>query len=326
MKNGLVDISELYRLAFVILLSLGLPAHGRAQDFNRESYITLASAPPGASETELSEGQCRFLSYKIEAAYPTNEVILEIESQFQRENWTQLHFAIVGAADISYPTKWKHWTNVQGGRVHTKEEQWQSPDGAVAYYKFWYFSPNLKTLVVDARHCSAEQLEHTAHYVDCKNAPLVTGDDPAYSAVVSVTKIEPQKDGYKVRYRIENKGSKTFLIPIDGKRDDGSPHLRVVPEQLSDNEWSAVGSECLEYTPQVWIDVKPGESVESWVNAVDFSEPNKKFGMCIRKIGHLQGPIRVSLRYFVSICDIEDMFAAKEPYFATSEPVEPPSL
>ncbi len=301
-------------------------APSQAEAFTHQSYTTLESAPPGAFEVESSEGQCRFLSYKIKAQFPTNNILQEIEAEFHSENWRQLHFAIIGAADISYPTKWKHWKNVMGGQVYTKEEQWQSADGGVVYYKFWYFNPDLKTLRVDARHCSPEQLEHMAHYVDCKNAPAVTGDDPAYSAAVSITRIEPQKNGFRVHFRIDNKGSKTFLLPIDGRRDDGSPHLRVYPQQQENGEWSGVSDECLEYTPQVWIDVKPGASVESWANAVDFPEPNKRFGMCTRRIGHLHGPVRISFRYFIGICDIQNVFSAKEPYYATSEPVEPPSL
>ncbi len=323
MRRGSIQIVGLWAIA-LIFCGLGQAEPKKDQAFSREAYATLESAPPGAAEVKLSEGQCRFLSYRIEASYPNNNVIQEIEAQLQRENWTQLTFPIVGAADISVPAKWKQWTNVMGRRVHTKEEQWRSPAGNVVYYKFWYFAPDLKTLHVDGRHCSAEQLEHTAHYVDCKNAPPVTGDDPSYSAVGSITRIEPLKDGYRVHFHIKNKGSKTFLLPLDGKRNDGSPHLRVYPEQQENGEWSGVDNECLEYSPQVWIDVNPGESVESWVDAVDFPVPNKRFGMCTRKIGHLHGPIRISFRFFTSICDIQDIFAAKKPYFADSEPVETP--
>ena len=324
MKYGCNNLSKLCACSVMFLLGLGQAGGSGLRDFRDNSYVTLENAPPGAFEIELSEGQCRFLSYKIAASYPANSVIQEIEAQLQNRNWKQLNFAIVDAPDLSIPAKWKHWTNVAGGQVHTMEEQWQGPDGALVYYKFWYFNPDLKTLKVDARHCSAEQLEHTYHYVNCKNAPAVTGNDPSYSVTASITRIEAVKEGYKVYFRIDNKGSKAFLLPVDGKRKDGSSHFRVYPEQQEKGEWSGVDNECLEYGPEVWIDVKPGTSVEGWVNAVDFPVPNKRFGMCTRKIGHLHGPIRVSFRYFISLCDIQNVFAAKEPYIATSEPVEPP--
>jgi hypothetical protein len=315
------------KCALLLLLTcvIGQATSGFAQSTTDTAYMTLQSAPPGAFEVKLSNGQCRFLSYRIAAPYPGSDVIGKLTRQLQDERWTPLSLDMFNQADVPILKKWKHWTNVMGGRVHTMEQQWQSTDGAVIYYKFWYFSPDLKTLLVDAKYCSAEQLEHTAHHVDCKDVAPATGDDPAFSAVVRIKKIEPAKDGNKIYFRVENAGSKPFLLPVDGKREDGSPHLRAYPEQQEHGEWSGVDNECLEYSPQVWIDVKPGAFVESWVNAVDFAEPNKRFGMCTRKIGHLHGPIRVSLRYFIGICDIQDVFAAKKPYFASSEPMEPTS-
>ena len=315
------------KCAFLLLLiyALAQAASGLAQSTADIVYTTLQSAPPGAFEVELSDGQCRFLSYRIAAPYPTNSVIEGIPAQLQQQRWTQLHFDMFNEADVPIPEKWKHWTNVNGGSFHTKEEQWQSPEGAVIYYKFRYISPDLKTLNVDARYCTPEQLEHTAHHVDCKSVAPATGDDPAFSAVVRIKKIEPAKDGYKIYFRVENQGSKLFLLPVDGKREDGSPHLRAYAEQQENDSWSVVDNECLEYAPIAWIDVKPGASVDSWVSAVDFPEPNKRFGMCTRRIGHLHGPLRVSLRYFIGICDIQDVFAAKKPYFASSEPMEPTS-
>ncbi len=311
-------------LPLLLIFVLTPAASGFAQRTDI-AYARLQSAPPGAFEVELSDAQCRFLSYRILAPYPTNSVIEGIATQLEQQRWTRLHFDMFNQADVPIPEKWKHWTNVNGGSFYTKEEQWQSPEGAVIYYKFRYVSPHLKTLNVEARYCTVEQLEHTAHHVDCKNVAPATGDDPSFSAIVRVTNMETVKAGYKVHFRIENTGSKTFLLPVDGKKDDGPPHLRVYPEQQEHGEWSSVDNECLEYSPQVWIDVKPGTFVESWVNAVDFPEPNKRFGMCTRKIGHLHGPIRVSLRYFIGICDIQDVFAAKKPYFVSSKPVEPPS-
>jgi hypothetical protein len=316
------------RLSICLLSVLSVCALGQARPVPSQStaddaYTTLQSAPPGAFQVKLSEGQCRFLSYRIEAPYPTNPVFDKIAAQLKQEHWTQLHFDMFNQSDVAVPEKWKRWTNVSGGEVRTREEQWQSPEGSVIYYKFWYFSPDLKTLKVDGRYCSAEQLEHTVHHVDCKNVAPATGDDPSYSAAVRITSIEPIEEGYKVHFRLENIGAKTFIVPIDGKLDDGSPHLRVSPEQRVDGHWGLVGNECLEYTPQAWIDVKPGASVESWVKAVDFPEPNKRFGMCTRRIGHLHGPIRISLRFFIGICDIQDFFNAKEPYIASSEAVEP---
>ena len=314
-------------LALLALFPIGQPALARSEDTAGDSaYTSLKSAPSGALEVKSSEDECRFLSYRIEVPYPSNALFEKIAVQLKLEHWKQLHLDMFNKSNVAIPEKWKHWTNVTGGRVHTEEEQWQSPEGAVLYYKFWYFSPDLKTLKVEARYCSKEHLKRTSHRVACKNVPPARGDDPAFSAAVSIIKIERQKDGFKVHFRIDNKGSKPFLLPTDGKRGDGSPHLRVYPEQQEDGEWSGVGNECLEYTPQVWIDVKPSASVEGWVNAVDFPEANKRFGMCTRRIGHLHGRIRISFRYFTGTCDIQNIFAAKKPYFGTSEPVEPPNL
>jgi hypothetical protein len=316
-----------FSIIIFVVLSFCAVSRGASelgQSAASDGYTTLQSAPPGAFDVKSSAAQCRFLSYRIAAPYPTNSVIDGISAQLQTQHWTQHHFGLFTAAELSAPGKWKRWTNVMGGRVYTLEEEWQSPEAGVIYYKFWYHSPDLKTLEVDARYCSAEQLAHTSHYVDCRNFAPATGDDPAFSASVRVTKMEIVKDGYKVHVRIENTGSKTFLLPVDGKKDDGLPHLSASPEQQEQGKWSAVDNECLEYTPQVWIDVKPGSFVESWVNTVDFPEPNKRFGMCIRKVGHLHGPIRISLPYFIGPCDIQDALAAKKPYLASSEPVDPP--
>jgi hypothetical protein len=198
-------------LLLPLLCVLTRAASGLAQSTTDIVYTTLQSAPSGAFEVKLSDGQCR-----IAASYPTNSVIERNAAQLQKQRWTRLYFAMFNQAELPVPEKWKHWTNVMGGRVHTMEEQWQSPEGAVIYYKFWYFSPDLKTLLVDARHCSAEQLEHTTHHVDCKNVAPARGDDPAFSAVIRISKIEPAKDGYKIYFASKTRVPNLSCSPLTG--------------------------------------------------------------------------------------------------------------
>ena len=228
-------------------------------------------------------------------------------------------------ADVQIPDGWKGWTNTAGGRVHTLEEQWQSREGDVVYYKLWYFDPNRKTLEVDARYCTAYQLERTAHHADCKGWRPDSANQSDYSASVHITRIEPAKDGYKVWFRVENTGTKPILITTEGRLEDGLPALWSSVVQEQDGSWGYVGNECPEHTPLTWVILKPDENVESWTSAVDFSEPNQRFRMCTRRIGHLQqSPLRISIRYFTSVCDIQNPFEAKKPYFADSEAVAIP--
>jgi hypothetical protein len=232
---------------------------------------------------------------------------------------------IFNEADVPLSPTWKHWTSVTGGRVHTKEQQWTSSDGGVVQYKFWYFSPDLNDLVVEAAHCSSDQLQHTRHHVDCSKAGPIPIDDPSFSASVLISRIELIEKGYRIYFRIENTGSKAFLLSVDGTLEGGFPHLRAGPQQSENGEWTSVSGECFEFPPMTWMAVEPGAKVESWTSAIDFPGPNHRFGMCTRKAGHLHGPLRVALRYYTGLCDIQDGLLAKKPYIVASQPAQPPS-
>jgi len=301
------------------------------------TYPSVAQQPPvtadahepylieGAFDIERSAGNCQYLSYKTSEPYPATKFLKQVSGDLRTRAWTRLRLDMFNEADVPVPDRWRGWTNVAGGRVHTLEQQWQSREGDVVYYKLWYFDPNRETLKVDARYCTAYQLERTAHHADCKAWRPDSANESDYSASVYITRIDPAQDGYKVWFRVENNGAKPILITTEGKLDDGLPALWASVVQEQDGSWGYVGNECPEHTPLTWTILEPDEHVESWTRAVDFSEPNHRFRMCTRHIGHLQqSPLRISIRYFTSICDIQNSFEAKEPYFADSEAVAIP--
>lgn len=315
-------LSKLTLFLFLICTLIQSPP-APAQGGTDTAYTTLQDAPPGAFDVKLSEGQCRFLSYRIASPYPGGPAMEKITDQLREQHWTQRHFDMFSETLYAVPGKWKQWTNVAGGQVHTREEQWQSPEGTIIHFKFWYFSPDLNTLRVDARRCTADQLGHMRHYVDCSNFAPVLANDPSYSASAKITKIELIDGSYKVHFQFQNTGSRPVLLPAEGEVEGGFPHLRAGIQQEEQGEWGYVGNECPEHPPMSWIPVKPGEIVESWTVAVDFPQPNMQYAMCLRKIGHLHGPLRISLWFFTSVCHIQDMSGKREPRQAVSKPVEP---
>jgi hypothetical protein len=201
-----------------------------------------------------------------------------------------------------------------GGEVHTREEQWSTKGGDVIGYKFWYFAPDLDTLEVEARLCSAAQLQHIYHRVDCSPEHSANLDSRLYGLNANITKIELVEDAFRVHFRLENTGDEEVYIASLGKWPDGSHHLQSVGvEQEENGEWSSVGNECVEHVPVYWEILKPGDFVDGWILAVSFSEPNHRFGMCIRRIAGLKGPIRVSVRYWRNICEIQNVFEVTNP-------------
>jgi hypothetical protein len=146
----------------------------------------------------------------------------------------------------------------------------------------------------------------------------------SYSLVLRITRIEPIQKDFRVFVRIQNNGTKSVLLGLNGTLPDGKPELWVLGlEQEEEGEWSGVDAVCAEHPAFDWIDLKPGEGVESWASAVDFEQPNQYFAKCRRRFGHLKanGNIRAILRYYVNSCEIEERVENNEPYFSVSEPV-----
>ncbi len=271
-------------------------------------------------------GGCEYLEYTVSTPYPGDDVLSYVSNELHAHGWSTLKLDAFNTADVPVSTKWSAWKNVQGGEVHTKEAQWQTKTGDVVAYKFWYFAPKMKTLQVEARSCSAAQLARMVHHVHCPAGDSTPLDDKVFSAAVSITKMDPTQDGYRVHFRIANTGKQAVLIGSEGKWPDGNPHLLTLDVQQEEEhgQWSSVGNECVEHPPMSWEIVNPGESIESWILAVNFPEPNHHFGMCTRRVAKLNGHVRVSMRYFRNICDIQNIFESKNPLFSSSDAVELP--
>ena len=290
---------------------------------------------PAASNIErtygghwFSEG-CDRLQYNVTAPFPGTEIVKFISDELGRQGWMRQHdlggkpVSVHGAKQFG---KWEHWNNTNG-RTYVRTEQWRSQAGAVVNYKFWYFTPDMKSLQVEADYCSAAFISKR----QCVPQPPAPHDEKAYSLALKIKKVEPINADFKVFVEIENNGEKPVLLGVNGELSDGSPELWVLGvEQLSDDgEWDSVDAVCAEHPAFDWITLKPGDKLESWASAVDLPEPNHepihRFAKCIRKVGHLHGKIRAAIRYYTDVCEIEELSENKAPYFASSEPVELPS-
>jgi hypothetical protein len=217
---------------------------------------------------------------------------------------------------------WEHFESVSGSTTHVRAEQWNNETGDLVSYNFWYYAPDLNRLRVYARYCGFQQVEQHR----CVLGPPKPHDEKAYSLVVKITKIEPVEKDFKVFVKVESNGTKPVLVGLNGKLSDGSPELWVLAvEQREQGKWGYVGMVCAEHPVADWITLKPDEGVESWALAVDFPEPNHRWAKCQRKIAHLHGKIRVSIRYYPGVCEIENPETYKDNYVAVSEPVELPS-
>ena len=151
-------------------------------------------------------------------------------------------------------------------------------------------------------------------------------DEKAYSLVLNITKIEPIEKDFKVFVHIQNAGAEPVLMGVNGKLADGTPELWILGlEQKEQGQWSGVDAVCAEHPAADWITLKPGESIGSWVMAVDFPEPNQWFAKCCRRIAHLHGQIRATIGYYTDVCEIEGIVQNKHPYVARSQAVELPT-
>ena len=264
------------------------------------------------------------MDYRVATPYPGTNVQSYISAKLLANGWSRLSLDAFNSADVPIPSKWKAWTNVQGGEVRTREEQWSTKNGDVVAYKFWYYAPEMSTLRVQARFCSASQLEHIYHHVHCPQ-PDAASLKGVYEVSVYIMKIEPDEDGFRVHYRLENTGDEQVYIASLGKWPDGSHHLQSIAVEQSENDtWGSVGGECVEHAPVSWEILKPRDVIDGWMVAVSFPEPNHRFGMCIRRIAGLNGPVRVSVSYFRNICEIQHILEVKHRLSASSTAVELP--
>jgi hypothetical protein len=218
---------------------------------------------------------------------------------------------------------WEHFKSINGNRTYVRTQQWHNPAGDLVSYTFWYYGPDMKRLRVEGGHCPAAVIEKYR----CPPGPLPPHDEKTYSLELTITKIEPIEKDFKVFVRIQNNGVKPVLLGVNGQLPDGAPELWVLGlEQEEQGEWSGVDAVCAEHPAFDWINLKPGESIESWALAIDFPEPNHHFAKCLRSIGHLhwRDKIRAIVRYYTNACEIEERVENKDPYFAASEPVALP--
>lgn len=297
------------------------------QDQDSTRLPTVAAVlPESAFDVTRSDGSCEFVEFSVPAPYPGAEVESYISAKLAANGWSRLRLDAFNSEDVPIPSTWKAWTNVQGGEVRTRAEQWSTEGGDVVAYKFWYFGPGFETLKVDAQACSASQLEHIYHHVHCPLQDAANLRKKLFRVGTNITKIEPVENAFRVHYRIENTGDEKVYIPSLGKWPDGSHHLQAIAVEQSENaRWGSVGNECIEYVPGYWEILKPGDVIDGWILAVSFPEPIHRFGMCIRRIASLKGPVRVSVSYFRNICEIQNILEVKHRLHASSAAVDLPT-
>jgi hypothetical protein len=294
------------------------------QDSTRAPTVAVV-LPKSAFDITRSVGSCEFVKYSVAAPYPATTVESYIDAKLGANGWSRLSLDAFNSDDIPIPSAWRAWTNVEGGEVRTREEQWNTKSGDIVAYKFWYFDPNMNTLKVEAQFCSASQLEHIYHHVHCPQQDAAILSKKLHRVSASITKIEPVEKGFRAHYRLENTGDEQVYIASPGKWTDGSHHLQTIEvEQREDGEWGSVGNECVEHVPLSWEILKPRDVIDGWILAVSFPEPNHRFGMCRRRIAGLKGPVRVSVGFSRSICEIQNILEVKNRLGASSSAVELP--
>jgi len=315
----------LRRFRLIVLTVAMMQISVQGQDSAKAPTVALV-LPESAFDVTRTTGDCEFVKYSVVAAYPATEVESYIGAKLGANRWLRLSLDAFNSKNVPIPSAWRAWSNVQGGEVHTREEQWATKNGDVVAYKFWYFAPNMNTLKVDARFCSAIQLGHIYHHVHCPPQDAASLSKKSYKVSANITKIEPVENGFRVHFRLENTGDEKVYIASLGKWPDGSHHVQIIGvEQREDGKWRSVGNECLEHVPVSWEILTPGDVIEGWILAVSFPEPNHRFGMCTRRIAALNGPVRISVGYFRNICEIQNTFEVKNRLGASSMAVELPA-
>jgi hypothetical protein len=280
---------------------------------------------PTATDIKRSSEGCEELDYTVVSAFPSTGVLDLISNKLRRQGWTAVRLidrtGVRHPGVFKAPGKWEHFKIVTGATTYVRAEQWTNNAGDTVSYDFWHYGPDLQQLLVYGRYCRSEYIEQHR----CVLGPPKPHDEKAYSLALTIIRIERVEKDFKVFVKVENNGTKPVLVGLNGRLSDGSPELWVLGLEEEDlGEWGAVDAVCAEHDPLDWITLKPGDDAESWALAVDFPEPNHRFAKCRRRIAHLHGKIRASVRYYPGVCEIEDSFGAKDKYFATSDPVELP--
>lgn len=310
-------------LRFLLLLSCCCAAQeAKLNDIPKSLILT-----PSAFDIERANEGCESLEYTAAERYPGTQALAIISKQLRLQGWTPAHTIdrrwMRRPGVFKTAGRWEHFRSAGGSTTYVRAEQWSDKAGDLVSYNFWYFSPDLAKLRVEARSCAAQQIEKYR----CVPEPPAPHNEKAHSLALKITKVAPMQKDFKVSVKIENNGTKPVLVGLNGKLSDGSPELWVLGlEQEEQGQWASVDAVCPEHDPFDWIILKPGEDVESWALAVDFPEPNHRWAVCSRKVAHLHGKVRASIRYYTSVCDIENSSDSKDRYFATSEAVELPPL
>jgi hypothetical protein len=322
-SSSIVLITCLRRFRLIALTAAMMQVPVQAQDDAKAPTVAVV-LPDSAFDVTRSLGSCESVKYSAAAPYPATAVESYIGAKLGANGWSRLSLDAFNSEDVPIPSEWSTWTNGHG-EVHTRKEQWSTKSGDIVAYKFWYFAPDMNTLKVDARFCSAAQLEHIYHHVHCPPQDAASLSKKSYKVSAKITNIEPVENGFRVHYRLENTGDEKIYIASLGKWPDGSQHLQTIGvEQREDGEWGNVGNECVEHTPVAWEILNPRDVLDGWTLAVSFAEPNHRFGMCTRRIAGLKGPVRVSVGFSRSICEIQNILQVNNRLGASSSAVELP--
>ena len=268
---------------------------------------------------------CTNLDYMVQKRYPGTATFKLISEALQSHDWSHQNTLDVRWAPDSLDAsrsvgKWTHFKNVGGTATYVRKEQWHNKDGSITSYLFRYFGPDLRTLHVQGRYCPVSVIEKYR----CTPGPLPAHDERAYSVELKITEIKRVDKNFRVFVRLRNNGSKPVLLGVNDTLADGAPELWVLGlEQQENGDWSDVDAVCPEHPAFDWINLKPGETIDSWAMAVDFDQPDQYFAKCRRKIGHLKlnSDVRAAIRYYVNACEIENPLESENPYSAVSEPM-----
>jgi hypothetical protein len=300
--------------------------------------LTLASAmfagqesnfvviPPNAEHVEkahtgvwFSPG-CDTAKFTIKTAYPGTSALRAISDELRRRGFIQVTKAnrrfLLRPSDAM--NRWESFVSVAGSISHVRSEQWTSATGDLASYSFGYYTQEQDKMDVQVEFCPSAVVEKYR----CGSQDWQVDLKPSLPTI-KITKIEPTGKDFKIFFRVANEASSPVLIAHEGERNDGTPDLRVSIEQEENGKWGYVGNVCLEHPPFDHLVLSPGNSIESWVMAVDFPSPHQRFGLCSRSIGRLRGKIRVSLNSYRQACEVYDWL--KSPgAFVSSQPVSLP--
>jgi hypothetical protein len=316
-------IPKLHAQSICLILAVLLCGFCFGQDDHAHAGPDALILLPSAADVKRSDERCQEMEYVVVSNYPGTDVLSLISDELRRRGWSPASAVdrkfMRYAGDFKSAGRWEHFKNVAGGTTYTRAEQWSNGIGDVVSYNFWYENGDLNKLRVFGRFCGHEYVvEHR-----CVPGPPKPHDEKAYSLSMKIDRVEPIGKDFKVFVRIQNVGSRPVFLGLNGKHPDGDPELWVLDvEQEEQGEWGSVGAVCAELGPPDWIALAPGREVDSWALAVDFPEPNYRFGMCRRRIAHLHGKIRAAIRYYTGVCEIENSFNSADKYTAISEPVE----